>query len=100
MTKAFVYSGWTWRTGIQRLDFDNYRYYMGTDLEVRKHLSAGICPEPFMTEWSSREKKLSICFAVHAGPEVSGMRRQLLNMGLAGFREWTTDIGGFTAEIP
>ena len=99
-------------------DFDNYRYYRGTDLQI-----GNIYPVDYARtfyEGMEREGQKNIVNLLRcawAGSQIYGalvwsgdiassfesMRNQLaagLNMGLAGIPWWTTDIGGFHGGNP
>ncbi len=119
MTKAFVYSGWTWRSRNTALTIliiivITWEPIWKSETSIRWNM-----PEPFMTEWSSRERKniVNLLRCAWAGSQKYGalvwsgdiassfnsMRNQLaagLNMGLAGIPWWTTDIGGFHGGNP
>lgn len=99
-------------------DFDNYRYYRGTNLQI-----GNIYPVDYARtfyEGMEREGQTNIVNLLRcawAGSQIYGalvwsgdiassfesMRSQLaagLNMGLAGIPWWTTDIGGFHGGNP
>ena len=99
-------------------DFDNYRYYMGTDLEV-----GNIYPLEYARTfydgmeqqgeknivnllrcaWAGSQKYGALVWSGDIASSFNSMRNQLaagLNMGLAGIPWWTTDIGGFHGGNP
>lgn len=99
-------------------DFDNYRYYRGTDLEI-----GNIYPVEYartfyegMEEqgqknivnllrcaWAGSQKYGALVWSGDIASSFESMRNQLaagLNMGLAGIPWWTTDIGGFHGGNP
>jgi alpha-D-xyloside xylohydrolase len=94
-------------------DFDNYRYHLGSDLEI-----SNIYPLMYAKTFfdgmkaSGQEKIINLLRCAWAGSQRYGalvwsgdihstfesFRNQLaagLNMGIAGIPWWTTDIGGF-----
>ncbi len=99
-------------------DFDNYRYHLGSDLQI-----GNIYPVDYARafyegmEQSGQEQIVNLLRCAWAGSQKYGalvwsgdiassftsMRDQLaagLNMGLAGIPWWTTDIGGFHGGNP
>ncbi len=99
-------------------DFDNYRYYRGSDLEI-----GNIYPVEYartfyegMEEagqksivnllrcaWAGSQKYGALVWSGDIASSFESMRNQLaagLNMGLAGIPWWTTDIGGFHGGDP
>jgi len=99
-------------------DFDNYRYYRGTDLEV-----GNIYPVDYARTfyegmeaqgqenivnllrcaWAGSQKYGTLVWSGDIASSFESMRNQLaagLNMGLAGIPWWTTDIGGFHGGDP
>lgn len=99
-------------------DFDNYRYYLGTDLEV-----GNIYPREYARTfyegmedegqenivnllrcaWAGSQKYGALVWSGDIASSFASMRNQLaagLNMGIAGIPWWTTDIGGFHGGIP
>jgi alpha-D-xyloside xylohydrolase len=99
-------------------DFDNYRYHIGSDMEVGNFYPVGYAQafyEGMQAEGQSNVINLLRC--AWAGSQRYGalvwsgdidctfltFRRQLaagLNMGIAGIPWWTTDIGGFEGGDP
>ncbi len=99
-------------------DFDNYRYYLGTDLAI------GNCYPVFYAKaffdgmknegqnnivnlarcaWAGSQKYGALVWSGDIASSFTSMRNQLvagLNMGLAGIPWWTTDIGGFHGGNP
>lgn len=99
-------------------DFDNYRYYLGTDLEI-----GNIYPTAYARTfyegmeregqknivnllrcaWAGSQKYGALVWSGDIASSFESMRNQLvagLNMGLAGIPWWTTDIGGFHGGNP
>lgn len=99
-------------------DYDNYRYYRGTDLEI-----GNIYPVDYartfyegMTgqgqdnvvnllrcAWAGSQRYGALVWSGDIASSFDSMRNQLaagLNMGLAGIPWWTTDIGGFHGGDP
>lgn len=94
-------------------DFDNYRYYKGTNLQVGNIYPVMHAKTFFdgMTEagqeqvvnllrcaWAGSQKYGALVWSGDIESSFRSMRDQLcigLNMGLAGIPWWTTDIGGF-----
>lgn len=99
-------------------DFDNYRYYLGTDLEI-----GNIYPREYSRTfyegmkaegetqivnlvrcaWAGSQKYGALVWSGDIASSFSSMRNQLaagLSMGLAGIPWWTTDIGGFHGGNP
>lgn len=99
-------------------DFDNYRYYRGTDLEVgniypveyAKNFYQGMESEGqenivnlLRCAWAGSQKYGALVWSGDIASSFSSMRNQLaagLNMGMAGIPWWTTDIGGFHGGDP
>lgn len=99
-------------------DFDNYRYYLGTDLEVgniypveyARTFYEGMEREGqknivnlLRCAWAGSQKYGALVWSGDIASSFSSMRNQLaagLNMGLAGIPWWTTDIGGFHGGDP
>jgi alpha-D-xyloside xylohydrolase len=94
-------------------DFDNYRYYMGSDLEIG-NLYPLMYAKTFFDGMKSAGQKniINLLRCAWAGSQRYGalvwsgdiyssftsLRNQFaagLNMGIAGIPWWTTDIGGF-----
>jgi alpha-D-xyloside xylohydrolase len=99
-------------------DFDNYRYHLGTDMEVGNAYPAGFA-QAFYDGMTAEGQKdiINLVRCAWAGSQRYGalvwsgdidctfetLRRQLaagLNMGIAGIPWWTTDIGGFEGGNP
>lgn len=99
-------------------DFDNYRYYSGTNLEV-----GNLYPKEYARTfyegmeaggqknivnllrcaWAGSQKYGALVWSGDIASSFSSMRNQLaagLNMGIAGIPWWTTDIGGFHGGDP
>jgi len=99
-------------------DFDNYRYFMGTDLEV-----GNIYPREYARNfyegqeaegqenivnllrcaWAGSQKFGALVWSGDIASSFDSMKNQLvagLNMGIAGIPWWTTDIGGFHGGDP
>nr|MCR5831844.1 family 31 glucosidase [Lachnospiraceae bacterium] len=99
-------------------DFDNYRYYLGTDLMI-----GNIYPSDYARAfyegmksqgqkdivnlircaWAGSQRFGSLVWSGDIASSFDSMRNQLvagLNMGLAGIPWWTTDIGGFHGGDP
>lgn len=99
-------------------DFDNYRYYLGTDLEIgniypveyAKTFYEGMRREGqenivnlLRCAWAGSQKYGALVWSGDIASSFDSMRNQLaagLNMGLAGIPWWTTDIGGFHGGNP
>ncbi len=99
-------------------DFDNYRYDLGTDLEVgniypvayAKAFYEGMAQEGqqqivnlLRCAWAGSQKYGALVWSGDIASSFYSMRNQLvagLNMGLAGIPWWTTDIGGFHGGNP
>ena len=99
-------------------DFENYRYYLGTDLEVGNIYPvcyARAFYDGMTTEgndkvmnlarctWAGGQKYGALVWSGDIASSFSSMRNQLaagLNMGMAGIPWWTTDIGGFHGGDP
>lgn len=98
-------------------DYDNYRYYMGTALEVSniypqlyaRAFSDGITAEGRADSmlhlvrcgWAGSQKYSTLIWSGDVPSTFESLRDQLsagLNMGLAGISWWTTDIGGFMTD--
>ncbi len=91
-------------------DFDNYRYYAGSALEV-----SNVYPKLYVKTFYEQTKALSLVRCGWAGSQkyasllwsgdipstFESLRDQMiagLHMGLAGIPWWTTDIGGFMTD--
>lgn len=99
-------------------DFDNYRYYLGTDLEIgniypvdyAKAFYEGMEAEGqknivnlLRCAWAGSQKYGALVWSGDIASSFESMRNQLsagLNMGIAGIPWWTTDIGGFHGGNP
>lgn len=99
-------------------DFDNYRYYRGTDLEIgniypveyARTFYEGMEKEGqknivnlLRCAWAGSQKFGTLVWSGDIASSFSSMKNQLaagLNMGLAGIPWWTTDIGGFHGGNP
>lgn len=99
-------------------DFDNYRYYGGTDLEIgnvypveyAKAFYEGMSAEGqenivnlLRCAWAGSQKYGALVWSGDIASSFSSMRNQLaagLSMGIAGIPWWTTDIGGFHGGDP
>lgn len=99
-------------------DFDNYRYYRGTDLEIgniypvdyAKTFYEGMEKEGqknilnlLRCAWAGSQRYGALVWSGDIASSFSSMRNQLaagLNMGMAGIPWWTTDIGGFHGGDP
>lgn len=99
-------------------DFDNYRYYRGTDLEIgniypveyARNFYEGMKSEGqqnivnlLRCAWAGSQKYGALVWSGDIASSFGSMRNQLaagLNMGLAGIPWWTTDIGGFHGGNP
>ena len=99
-------------------DFDNYRYYLGTDLEIgnlypleyAKAFYEGMEAEGqdnivnlLRCAWAGSQKYGALVWSGDIASSFDSMRNQLaagLNMGIAGIPWWTTDIGGFHGGDP
>ena len=99
-------------------DFDNYRYYLGTDLEIGNIYPVDYARtfyEGMETEgqkqivnllrcaWAGSQKYGALVWSGDIASSFESMRNQIaagLNMGLAGIPWWTTDIGGFHGGNP
>lgn len=99
-------------------DFDNYRYYLGTDLEIgniypveyAKTFYEGMESEGqenivnlLRCAWAGSQKYGALVWSGDIASSFESMKNQLaagLNIGLAGVPWWTTDIGGFHGGDP
>ena len=102
----------------QSLDYDHYRLYMGTNLEVGNlypKMYARTFYEGMKEEgqeeivnlvrcgWAGSQKYGALIWSGDIHSTYEDMRKQLcagLNMGMAGIPWWTTDIGGFVGGNP
>lgn len=99
-------------------DFDNYRYYLGTDLEIgniypvdyARTFYEGMEREGqenivnlLRCAWAGSQRYGALVWSGDIASSFSCMRNQIaagLNMGIAGIPWWTTDIGGFHGGDP
>ncbi|HUI68989.1 MAG TPA: glycoside hydrolase family 31 protein [Spirochaetia bacterium] len=99
-------------------DFDNYRYHLGSDMEVGNIYPVGYAQAFYDGMRAEGQKEvINLLRCAWAGSQRYGalvwsgdidctfdtLRRQLaagLNMGIAGIPWWTTDIGGFEGGDP
>lgn len=99
-------------------DFDNYRYYMGTNLQIgnlypvdyARTFYEGMEKEGqtnivnlLRCAWAGSQKYGALVWSGDIASSFESMRNQLaagLNMGMAGIPWWTTDIGGFHGGNP
>ena len=99
-------------------DFDNYRYYQGTNLQIgntypveyAKAFYEGMEQQGqqnivnlLRCAWAGSQKFGALVWSGDIASSFESMRNQLaagLNMGLAGIPWWTTDIGGFHGGNP
>ncbi len=99
-------------------DFDNYRYYKGTNLSVGNRYPVMYAKTFFdgmqaqgqekivnliRCAWAGSQKYGALVWSGDIASSFSSMRNQLtagLNMGIAGIPWWTTDIGGFHGGNP
>ena len=99
-------------------DFDNYRYFLGTDLEIgniypveyAKTFYEGMEKEGqkqivnlLRCAWAGSQRYGALVWSGDIASTFESMRYQLvagLNMGIAGIPWWTTDIGGFHGGDP
>ncbi len=99
-------------------DFDNYRYYLGTDLEIgniypveyartfyegMEAEGQGKIVNLLRCAWAGSQKYGALVWSGDIASSFECMRNQLsagLNMGIAGIPWWTTDIGGFHGGNP
>ena len=99
-------------------DFDNYRYYKGTNLQIgntypleyARTFYEGMEKEGqknivnlLRCAWAGSQKYGALVWSGDIASSFDSMRNQLaagLNMGIAGIPWWTTDIGGFHGGNP
>ena len=99
-------------------DFDNYRYYLGTNLQIgniypvayARAFYEGMEKEGqenivnlLRCAWAGSQKYGALVWSGDIACSFESMRNQLaagLNMGMAGIPWWTTDIGGFHGGDP
>lgn len=98
-------------------DFDNYRYYRGSDLQVgnlypvkysqmvydgQKAAGKRKIINLVRSAWAGSQKFGALVWSGDIDSSFRSLRNQLaigLNMGIAGIPWWTTDIGGFHGGI-
>ena len=99
-------------------DFDNYRYYTGSNLQIgntyplhyAQAFYEGMEAEGqenivnlLRCAWAGSQKYGALVWSGDIASSFESMRNQLtagLNMGIAGIPWWTTDIGGFHGGDP
>lgn len=99
-------------------DYDNYRYYKGTDLEIgnlypveyAKAFYEGMEAEGqenivnlLRCAWAGSGRYGALVWSGDIASSFQSMKNQVkagLNMGIAGIPWWTTDIGGFHGGNP
>ncbi|NLE24439.1 MAG: family 31 glucosidase [Clostridiaceae bacterium] len=99
-------------------DFDNYRYYLGSNLRIgnlyprdyAKGFYEGMEREGqqnivnlLRCAWAGSQKYGALVWSGDIASSFESMRNQLaagLNIGIAGIPWWTTDIGGFHGGDP
>jgi len=99
-------------------DFDNYRYYLGSNLQIgniypveyAKTFYEGMQKEGqenivnlLRCAWAGSQRYGALVWSGDIASSFESMRNQLaagLNMGIAGIPWWTTDIGGFHGGNP
>jgi alpha-D-xyloside xylohydrolase len=99
-------------------DYDNYRYHLGSDMEVGNVYPVGYAQafyEGMQAEgqkdvinllrcaWAGSQRYGALVWSGDIDCTFETLRRQLaagLNMGIAGIPWWTTDIGGFEGGDP
>ncbi len=99
-------------------NFDNYRYHLGTDLEIgniyplkyaetfyngMKNEGQENIVNLLRCAWAGSQKYGALVWSGDIASSFESMRNQLsagLNMGIAGIPWWTTDIGGFHGGDP
>lgn len=99
-------------------DFDNYRYYLGTNLSVGNIYPRDYARAFFEGQekegqqqivnllrcaWAGSQKFGALVWSGDIASSWGSLRNQLaagLNMGIAGIPWWTTDIGGFHGGDP
>ena len=98
-------------------EFDNYRYFLGTDLQVgnvypvmharafyegqRAQGQKDIC-NLIRCAWAGSQKYGAVLWSGDIQGNFASLRDQFaagLNVGLAGIPWWTTDIGGFFVNV-
>ena len=99
-------------------DFDNFRYYLGKNLEVGNLYPVAYARTFYEGQeaqgqenivnllrcaWAGSQKYGTLVWSGDIASSFQSMRNQLaagLNMGIAGIPWWTTDIGGFHGGNP
>lgn len=99
-------------------DFDNYRYYLGPDLQIgniypamyAKTFYDGMSKEGqeniinlVRCAWAGSQRYGALIWSGDIDSSFKSLRNQFragLNMGLSGIPWWTTDIGGFHGGSP
>ena len=99
-------------------DFDNYRYYLGKNLEIGNLYPVAYARcfyegqesqgqenivNLLRCAWAGSQKYGALVWSGDIASSFQSMRNQLaagLNMGIAGIPWWTTDIGGFHGGDP
>lgn len=99
-------------------DFDNYRYYLGPNVQIGNSYPAfyaktfydGMTKEGqkdvinlLRCAWAGSQKYGALVWSGDIHSSFKSLRNQLaagLNMGMAGIPWWTTDIGGFHGGNP
>lgn len=98
-------------------DFDNYRYYNGTNLQIGNAYPVGYSKAVYDGQkesgkeniinlvrcaWAGSQKYGALVWSGDIDSSFQSLRNQLaigLNMGIAGIPWWTTDIGGFHGGV-
>lgn len=99
-------------------DYENYRYYLGSDLEIgniypvmhAKTFYEGMAQSGqknilnlLRCAWAGSQRYGALVWSGDIDSSFASLRNQVkagLNMGLAGIPWWTTDIGGFHGGNP
>ncbi len=99
-------------------DYENYRYYLGSDLEIgniypvmhAKTFYEGMAQSGqknilnlLRCAWAGSQRYGALVWSGDIDSSFASLRNQVkagLNMGLAGISWWTTDIGGFHGGNP
>jgi len=99
-------------------DFDNYRYHLGSDMEVGNVYPMGYAQAFYdgmkaegqrdiinlvRCAWAGSQRYGALVWSGDIDCTFETLRKQLaagLNMGIAGIPWWTTDIGGFEGGDP
>lgn len=98
---------------VTKYEYENYRFYQGSDKEIgniypkefakmvyegRKNEGEEDILSLIRCAWAGAQKYGSLVWTGDVSSDFPSLRNQLaagINMGLAGFPWWTTDIGGF-----